>query len=150
MNVGTEQIKHKILRALKRSNAHLKQTRYGEFADDLAEEIYELLGEPDMSKKDWDLYHQFPPELLPIVKKLERALGGFTFKRDEQAQEVYRWVAEQPEKDLRRFIAWAIAPERIAFVAKYRNNPATIRFDWENEMLKEQAVTLNADGSYNV
>lgn len=147
MNVGTEQIKHLILRALKKHKANLRGIRYGEFADDLSNEIYELFGGEML---ELDLLHDVPLDLLPLIKKLERGLGGFSFPRDKQSLDVYRWISEQPKGDLQKFIKWATAPDRVQYVGKYRKNTGTIQFDWEQAVKNNDAIIRNEDGSINV
>ena len=152
MNVGTEDIRRIILRSLKRSNAVLRGMKYGSFATDVAEEIYELFegSEPEMSKRDWNLIHNFPPELEPIVKQFEKGFS-FLMKRDEQAQDVYRWISEQDRKQVKMFIAWALDVERVKFVGKYRNEPGHIKNDWKLAMQGQSStITKNEDGSINV
>ena len=146
MNVGTEQIKYKILRALKKHKAVLRGIKYGEFADDLSEEIFELIGGEML---EMDLMHNIPTNIMQLIRKLERGLGGYKFPRDEQALEVYRWILEQPEKELKTFITWATELDRIQYVGKYRNNPLAIQFDWE-QARPANTVTVNDDGSFNV
>lgn len=149
MKTGTEQIKRLILGALKKSNARLDGVKYGAFADALAGEIYALIGD-EMSKRDWNMIHGVPDDLEKLIRRLERVLGGYTFKRDEKSLEVYRWVQEQPEEKLKAFIVWATDPERVKFIGKYRNNPGAIQFDWEQAKPKEPTFTKNSDGSLYV
>lgn len=139
MKIGTEQIKHKILPKLKKYKAHLTGVKYGDFADELADEIIELLGD-DMRNKQWDLAHDFPAELAAIVEKLERGLGLRNMKRDERAQEVYRWIIEQEKagKSLKVFITWALDAERARYVGKYKNNPEAIKIDFQLAFTNQQ------------
>lgn len=140
MKIGTEQIKHKILRKLKKYKAHLTGGKYGDFADELADEIIELLGD-DMRNKQWDLEHDFPAELAAIVEKLERGLGLRNMKRDERAQEVYRWLIEQEKngKPIKNFISWALDSERARFVGKYKNNPDAIKVDYQFAFMQNRS-----------
>jgi len=139
MKIGTEQIKHKIIDKLKKNKAHLKGVKHGDFADELAKEIMELIGD-DMRNKEWDLIHSFPAELAAIVDRLERGLGLRNMMRDERAQEVYRWIIEQEKdgKSLKVFISWALDAERVRFVGKYKNNPDAIRVDYQAAIGSQQ------------
>ena len=139
MKIGTEQIKHKIIDKLKKNKAHLKGVKHGDFADKLAKEIMELIGD-DMRNKEWDLIHSFPAELAAIVDRLERGLGLRNMMRDERAQEVYRWIIEQEKdgKSLKVFISWALDAERVRFVGKYKNNPDAIRVDYQAAIGSQQ------------
>lgn len=127
-NVGTEKIKRMILKALKNHGASFKRTRYGVFADELANEIYGLIG--GEMNLEWNSVHGFPNELEPLVRKLERGLG-LRMKRDERAVEVYQWIREQGDERLKAFIKWATDPERARFLGKYRNSPEAIQIDYQ-------------------
>jgi hypothetical protein len=85
-----------------------------------------------MRNKQWDLAHDFPADLAPIVEKLERALGLRNMMRDERAQEIYRWLIEQEAagKTIKTFAEWALQPERAQFVGKYKKTPEAIKTDW--------------------
>lgn len=122
------------------------------FAKDTAKLVWAMIEERqgDMSKRDWNMIHGVPDDLEKLIKRLERTLGGYTFKRDEKSLEVYRWVQEQPEEKLKAFIVWATDPERVQFIGKYRNNPGAIQFDWEQAKPKEQTFVKNEDGSLYV
>lgn len=133
MKTGTEDIKHLILRSLRKYNVRLNGIKYGAYADELAEQLFELIGD-DMGKRDWSLVHGIPADIEKFIRHMERALGGYMFKRDDNSLEVYKWIMAQPETKLKAFIEWATAPERIQFIGKYRNNPATIQFDWDRSL----------------
>lgn len=100
----------------------------------LARQIVEAITEKDepMRNKQWDLAHDFPADLAPMVEKLERALGLRNMKRDDRAVEVYRWVVEQEAagQTVQKFAEWAKMPERVQFIGKYKNNPEAIQRDW--------------------
>jgi hypothetical protein len=72
-------------------------------------------------------------------------------KRDNEAIEVYRWLAEQGKDKIKQFILWATDVERVQFVGKYRNTPGYIKNDWKIAFTSQgKAVTHNEDGSLNV
>lgn len=141
MKTGTEQIKRLIQRALKKHNARLDGARWGKFADELAGEIYALIGD-DMGKRDWNMAHGVSDDMESFIRRLEKALGGYVFKRDEKSLEVYRWVMAQPEEKIRAFIVWATNPERVQFIGKYRNNPGAIQFDFEQAQTKANLLSF--------
>lgn len=107
----------------------------------IADDLLEEKEEKPMKNEHWNLVHNFPPELEPIIKKLEKGLGIENLKRDDVAIEVYRWVAEQPDVD--RFIEWATSSERVQFVAKYRTNPRQIKNEWN--LSKPEKIVISAD-----
>lgn len=148
MKIGTQQIQHIIYEQLTRARAEVPGGR-GKFAKDTAKLIYDAL-ESDMSKKDWDLFHGFPSELEPVVNQLRRGFG-FEPMRDESAQEVYRWLAEQGEDKINKFIQWATAPERVQYITKYRKSPGLIKTEWRLAFMgTENKITRNDDGSLYV
>lgn len=130
MNTGTEEIKHKILQALRKHKAVLRGIKYGEFADELSETIYGLIGD-DMNL-DWNMRHGFTPELEKVARKLERGLG-IMLKRDEDSVEVYQWLAAQDEagQPISKWIEWATAEERVQYVNQYRS-PGLIRTHYKS------------------
>lgn len=89
--------------------------------------------EETMRNKQWDMAHDFPSDLAPIVEKLERTLGLRNMMRDERAQEVYRWIIEQESigNSIKKFSEWALQPERAQFVSKYKKTPEAIKTDWQ-------------------
>ena len=105
------------------------------FSKDLAKQIYGLL-EADMDAR-WNSAHDFPQELEPVIRKLQKGLG-MNLMRDETAVEVYRWIKEQDEagKPIEKFIEWALADEQRKFISKYRFNPGLIK----NEMLSTAVI----------
>lgn len=146
MNVGTEEIKHRILKSLKKHKAVLRGIRYGEFADDLTAEICGLFGGEMLAM---DIGHDIPTEIIELIQKLERNLGGMKFKRDPESLDVYKWILEQPAGELQMFFKWATAPDRRQYVGKYRKSPGAIRFDWSQAQQQERIIR-NEDGSLNV
>lgn len=126
---GTDDVAYELWKALKNSGAnvtknHLRVMR--EILTDLDE------GNDDMRNRQWNMVHGFPTELEPVIQKLEKGLGVSNMMRDENAIEVYRWVAEQ--KNLSKFIEWATMPERVQFIGKYKKNPGLIKVEWKAAM----------------
>lgn len=148
MNFGTQHIQDIIYQQVKRAG-YKGGIPYGKFAKDTAKLVYELIGD-DMSKREFDLVHNFPQELEPIVSQLSKGFG-FLMMRDENAIEVYNWLKEQGRDKIAVFIKWATDDERVKFVGKYRKAPGLIKTEWRLAF-KEQQVnfTRNADGSINV
>jgi hypothetical protein len=150
MNFGSQQIRDIIFDQAKR--AGLRGYPLGKFAKDTSKMIYELIeeSEPTVSKKEWNLVHNFPQDLEPIIRQLNKGFN-FQMKRDDEAIEVYRWLAEQGKDKIKQFILWATDVERVQFVGKYRNTPGYIKNDWKIAFTSQgKAVTHNEDGSLHV
>lgn len=127
-SIGSEQLSWELYNAIKDTKYIGKATR-----TKMREVLEEKLGkEETMRNKQWDLAHDFPADLAPMVEKLERALGLRNMKRDDRAVEVYRWVLEQEAagQTVQKFAEWAKMPERVQFIGKYKNNPEAIQRDW--------------------
>lgn len=126
--LGCDQLSWELYNAIKDTKYISKITRIK------MRDVLELhLGnEDDMKNKQWDAAHGFPAELVPIVDKLERALGLRNMMRDERAQDVYRWLIEQEKagRTIAKFAEWASMPERAAYISKYKKNPDAIKTDW--------------------
>jgi hypothetical protein len=152
MNFGTYDIEKVIWKQIDMGVEVRCKGGTKKYVKDLAKQIYKFLEEnigDDMSNKDFMLAHGVTPEMDKFIQRLERALGGYLFKRDEKSLEVYKWIMAQPEEKLKAFIVWATAPERVQFIGKYKNNPATIQFDWE-QVKNTSTITRNEDGSLYV
>lgn len=101
-------------------------------ARQIVEELSKHLEDEPMRNKQWDLAHNFPSDLSSLVERLERELGLRNMMRDERAVKVYRWVAEQEAngQTVKKFAEWALQPERVQYVGKYKNTPEAIQRDW--------------------
>lgn len=143
--LGTDEIAYELFKALKSNGVNVSLDKFKKIVRNRLNELDE--GTPakkekaPMNNKEWNMYHEFPKELEPIIKKLEKGLGIENLKRDDVAIEVYRWVAEQPDID--RFIEWATSKERVQFVAKYRTNPRQIKNEWQ--LSKPEKIVISAD-----
>lgn len=122
---GTDDIAFQIWIALKNGGANLSKKHLRVMRD----ELNKIDEGGDVNSKEWNLTHNFPSELEPIIQKFERGLGLSNMMRDENAIEIYRWVAGQ--NGIETFIAWATAPERAQFIGKYKKNPGLIKIDWK-------------------
>lgn len=134
MKIGSEEIKHKILRKLKKHNAVLRGIKYGGFADELANEIILLIGEPMNSEmKIMALARGMSKEDIALCEKVERTFGFDAMPVTPGAIEVYRWIAEREKEGqrLQAFVEWAKRQEEGKFIRKYRNDPSNIRVDWD-------------------
>lgn len=135
-SIGTEPLSWELYNAIKDTKYIGKATRIK-----MREVLENNLGkEETMRNKQWDLAHDFPPDLASIVDKLERGLGLRNMKRDDRAQEVYRWIIEQEKagKSLKVFITWALDAERARYVGKYKNNPEAIKIDFQLAFTNQQ------------
>jgi 2,4-dienoyl-CoA reductase-like NADH-dependent reductase (Old Yellow Enzyme family) len=146
MTQGTQKLVYIVENILYENHIRSGRRR---IAREIVDAVTEWIGD-DMSKKDWDLYHGFPSELEPIVRQL-RSGFGFEPMKDENAQEVYRWLAEQGKDKISRFIKWATEPERVQYVGKYRRSPGLIKTEWKLAFIQGTPEILrNQDGSLNV
>ena len=130
MKIGTEQVKRKIMNKLKKHKATLRDIGYGEFSQELAEEVISLFGD-DMNT-EWMVAHDFKPEYEEIAKRLEKGLSMNLFKRTSAAAVVYQWLIEQEQqgKKIETFCHWAMNPSRREYVGKYRSKPENIMADF--------------------
>lgn len=117
MKIGTQKLVYTVENILYEN--HVKNGRR-RIANEIVEAIMELIGE-DMNKV-WNAAHNFPVELEPIVRRLEKGLS-MMLKRDEISAEVYRWLIEQEQegRKIEKWIEWATADERVKFISQYRS-----------------------------
>jgi len=149
MNFGTQDIQDIIYQQVKRAG-YKGGIPHGKFAKDTAKLVYELIGDNDMSKKDWNLFHDFPQELEAVVKQLRVGFGWEPMK-DDNAKEVYTWLKEQGRDKIAVFIRWATDTERVQYAGKYRKSPGLIKTEWKLAFKEQQTTfTRNDDGSINV
>lgn len=144
-NIGYEKIRDVIYQALVQANADVKGGR-GKFAKDTAKRIYDLNAE-------WQIGSDFPDELEPFVKRLEKGLGVGMLKRNARAAEIYRWLIEQESqgKNLETFFSWAKSEEQKKYKSKYYSNPDYLKVDFPRAFDGTQiSVTQNSDGSLYV
>jgi len=121
MKTGIEEIKQIILNNLY-SSGYMGGIPFKKFAKDTAKIIYEtILENGDDMNKLWNLAHDFPLELEPVARRIERELG-VRVMRDEAAADVFRWLLEQEKngKPLSKFFEWAKSPERVQYINQYR------------------------------
>lgn len=146
MTSGTQKLVYKVEDILYQNHIRSGKRR---IAREIVDAVMELMGD-DMSKRDFDLAHNFPLELNPIVRQLESGLG-VVMMRDENAVEVYRWLAEQGKDKISKFIQWATAAERVQYVGKYRRSPGLIKTEWKLALMgADNTITRNDDGSLYV
>jgi len=134
MNPGTEKVKHKILDKLKKYKAVLRNCKYGEFADELTDEIDKLFGgDMNQDMQVIAMARGFSPKDLEICKKVEKTFGFDQVSMRPEDIEVYRWIYEQETKGqtLRDFVTWAKHPDRLQYIRKYRKSANDIKIDWE-------------------
>jgi hypothetical protein len=89
-------------------------------------------GEIMKANKDWNLYHDFPQHLEPLVRRIEKGLHFELFPRTDEAAKVYEWILEQERegRKLETWIAWANNPERQKYAGKYKARPLNIQADY--------------------
>lgn len=131
MKTGLQEIKDIIFNHLKRSG-YRGGVGIGKLSKDTAEEIYELLERNEDMNKGWNAAHDFAPELEKVARRLEKGLSLGLFKRTPEAAEVYKWVIEKEKngESLDVWMTWAMNPDRVKYVGKYRANITNIVADW--------------------
>lgn len=123
---GTDDIAYQLWKSLRDSGANLTKNHLRVMRETLTG-LDE--GSEEVKSKEWNLAHDFPAELEPIIQRLEKGLGLSNLMRDANAIEVYRWIAGQSGLD--RFIEWATSPERVQFIGKYKKNIGLIKVEWK-------------------
>ncbi|MBI3175852.1 MAG: hypothetical protein HYZ25_19190 [Chloroflexi bacterium] len=98
----------------------------------LARKIVNMVQAGSRSRDKNQLNHldYFSPEVAEIVEKIEGKLG-IELPNNDDALEVYKWLAEQNPTKLDKFLAWAMDGERAPYVSKYRNSPGLLRKEFE-------------------
>lgn len=134
MKIGVQDIRNVIYDHWKRAG-YKGGLRPGQFAQDTAEEIYEMIlqavGDIDVKNKQWDLAHDFPAHLSKVVDRLEKGLG-FHLLRTPEAQQVYEFILAEDNKGnkIETFTTWATQPERTQYKPKYYSKPEYLRVDY--------------------
>lgn len=131
MNISRESLKYKVkdyLYKVQYKGNRGRDRAAREIVDLVMEEVDKAMGKYG----DWDKLLGFPAHLEPIVQRLEKGLSLNLMKRTAEAQAVYEWIIEQEKNGQRLevWIAWAMSPERVQYVGKYRGNPSNIMADW--------------------
>ena len=134
MKLNQDNLKFGIKRILRDYQMSGRDSAARKIAKYIMDEI-----ESDMNK-EWNLAHDFPIELDGIVKRFEKGLSLNLFKRTPEAIKVYQWVAEQEAngQKIEAFCKWAMHPDRIKFVGKYRAKPENIIADWPQAFVQLQ------------
>jgi hypothetical protein len=155
MKIGTEQIKHKILRKLKKHNAVLKGAKYGEFADELAEEIISLIGDDvNSDMKNIAIARGATPEAIKAYERVCKAFDRHSLPfRNQNDYEVYIWIVEQDStnKTIEKFAQWARFPENLTYINQYFKDPQNIKTQWARAFSNNmETFKQNEDGSLYV
>lgn len=146
MKIGVQDIRNVIYDQWKRAG-YKGGMRPGQFAQDTAEMIYELLRSDMEQQRDYSQPYTFPADLLPICERLKNGLKLGELKRNEKAAEVYRWLKEQEEngKSLDTFIAWANGDDQKKYIPKYYANPEWLKVDFPRAF-ENTSVKFTSDG----
>jgi hypothetical protein len=150
MSIGYQAIQDTIYKQLVQARVDVPGGR-GKFSKDLAKKIYELM---EGDTVQWNLAHNFPQHLEPLVRRIEKGLKVNIMKRTPESVKVYEWIAEQEQggKDLNVFFQWAIAPERVRYIGKYFSKPEWLMVDFLMAYgdAEQKTFTANEDGSLYV
>lgn len=156
MNFGVQDIRNIIYDNVKRAGFKGGMP-LGKFAKDTAELIYEMIEskEPDMQQemKTMARAKGISEEVIKYTDRICRVFSFSVVQLDPIAISVYEWMIEQEAKGqtVEKFAKWALDPERVKFVNKYRNNAGNFKNDWVLAFTGQQSATLrNEDGSLNV
>ena len=131
--IGTEPVKRKVMNKLKKYKAVLRGIGYGEFADEIVSEFFELLGDSmNHEVKTLARGRGIPEEVLKMCERVEKAFGFDAMNLTDKDIEIYKWLIEKNKEGqtIERFVEWAREPERAQFIRKYRNSTGNIKNDW--------------------
>lgn len=128
MNINREKLEYDVENIL--YEAHFGSGRR-KVAKRIVRHIMDQVDGGDMNKQ-WNIAHDFAPELEKVARRLETGLALNLFKRTPEAAEVYKWILSEEEqgRDLDKFMKWAMAEERVRYVGKYRARPENIIADY--------------------
>lgn len=129
----------------------------GKFYKDLGKHLYKYIeengGDVRKGMKEQAMMNGISKEVIKYTDRICKVFSFSVVQLDPIAISVYEWMLEQEAKGqtVEKFAKWALDPERVKFVNKYRNNAGNFKNDWVLAFTGQQtAILRNEDGSLNV